>query len=140
MSADQRWLAAWDDGTGVVITAPAEGGWSVQVDYVARMRDGSELTWSSTAYTPTSEITVVPSVPAASTLAPGAVALLIARVVAVDPDGGSSKRSLGGRVVTVDRGAWALSAAEWDGRILAQSPGDPHDGLELDSDEQGVTP
>ena len=48
MSADQRWLAAWDDGTGVVITAPAEGGWSVQVDYVARMRDGSELTWSST--------------------------------------------------------------------------------------------
>ena len=115
MTEDQPWSAAWDEGVGALFTPPAEAGWSVQVDYVARLRDGTETAWSSTGYSPTTDITVTPSVPVGLALDQGAVALLIARVVVTDPDGWVSKRSLGGRVVILDGGGWSRSETEWTG-------------------------
>ncbi|MEQ1572424.1 MAG: hypothetical protein ABMA64_42785, partial [Myxococcota bacterium] len=128
---DPVWDVRWE-GAQVVITAPAEPGWTARLDFAARLTDGSEARWSVDAGAAS---VVVPTVPPDAGVRAGATALLIVHLSAFDPKGQPAEViSLGGRVVEERGGGWVASATEWEGVLAAAPPVDPHAELVLDSE------
>jgi hypothetical protein len=118
----------------VVLTPPVGAGWTAELEFLARRRDGTEVAWTQEVNS-TAVMTVTPSLPSTFALAPSTAALLIVHVTFFDPDGlPTPAMSLGGRVVEAGPSGLVLSKMEWEGRVGTGLIADPHQSIVMDEE------